>query len=187
MRRGLRALPLVVAVASVAACGTEEWNFTDPAGPATGALDAAPIADASSADDVAVPLPDASALDAGDANARTDDAGGASCTDDTTCQGLHCDPSSGHCVDCTGNSQCPMDHPICDPMALRCVECEGDSDCNPGGACVRGQCVPSCASGASCPESAPICTSPHQVCLGCSSDQDCASVHYGPNCNRQTG
>ncbi len=52
---------------------------------------------------------------------------------DSTCMTLlpaapHCAPTSGACVACLTNSDCPNAKPVCSPSNA-CVACTGDSDC----------------------------------------------------------
>lgn len=76
-----------------------------------------------------------------------------------------CDPSSGTCVGCLGDTQCPRGAAhICDTTAKRCVQCLQRSDCTSA--------------------TAPICA--NQICRGCLTDAECLGI--GPEvCMVDTG
>jgi Cys-rich repeat protein len=49
--------------------------------------------------------------------------------------GRVCDVPIGHCVECTGNAQCPTERPACDRRTGRCVACLESSACGAGAVC----------------------------------------------------
>ncbi len=70
----------------------------------------------------------------------------AGCAIDDDCLGIsgasRCDATTGECVGCVSNDQCPAEAEICDTETRSCRGCTGDEDCG-GGICVEatGVCV----------------------------------------------
>jgi Cys-rich repeat protein len=92
---------------------------------------------------------------------------------------LHCligDASSGTCVPCLSNGDCPDTvYSRCDLSMNRCVQCDVDSDCRQNEVCladVTHTCIPSCAE-VPCPPGAGYCDLTRNMCLGCTNDAEC--------------
>jgi Cys-rich repeat protein len=166
MRRALAAaivagLPVTLATG---ACGTEDWEFWDPASRARGELSIeGGMLDAP---------PDTPVSDSSEANARSPDG--------------RCDPDAMRCpVSCAGGLSCPSDAPVCTSPGLICMPCRSNDDCimvRSGPICSQsGACVPECFSDRSCPANRPRCDRSIGRCVRCLSDADCPSgeVCYG--------
>lgn len=139
------AIVAVLAFASGACGGTEEWSFDEVA--------AFAVADASGGDT---------------------SNGGCSSDADCLIPSLHCDPMSRQCVECINGTQCRRGR-LCDPTLQRCVECIRDGECPAGSACqpTTHECVPTCINNRDCPTQLPWC-SQRGICVGCLGNQDCA-------------
>lgn len=101
--------------------------------------------------------------------------------------------SSGNCVQCTTNSNCPSSSPYCLSTGLcsatcvsnsncpsntpicnsgTCVQCTQGSNCPSGSPfCNNNLCSSSCLSSSQCPTSKPICSS--GTCLECLTNSNC--------------
>lgn len=70
-----------------------------------------------------------------------------------------CDDTTGVCVECTANSDCPS---ACDLSTLCCVECLTSADCSD--------------------EATPRCSPDTLTCVGCSTDAHCSEADGRPFC-----
>ncbi len=135
------------------------------------------------------------------------------CTTNVDCQAPHafCNVSSGECVQCLANEDCPtmvcnaVTHactgcltdadcesttPYCDRDDRRCVECEIASQCDTGEVCVWAahRCAPACQTNSDCSGSGhPICAMASRICVECTSDAECASRPLQPFCDLRLG
>ncbi len=124
------------------------------------------------------------------------DAGVPFCSAENTC--VSCAGVSG----ADGGSACPASAPLCEPTSGRCVECVGNSDCSVAGKsfCVQNQCVGCNAAGAAataldggiadggaagpCTGATPVCATGGTIagqCVQCVTSADCAGAT--PICN----
>ena len=97
------------------------------------------------------------------------------CANDDECaHGASCDVTTGVCLECTTDIDCPAHQPFCSPTN------QGEA-CNPllSGQCGDGQsCLNSgrcggCASDEQCPTNTPLCNLASGLCEGCVSNSDC--------------
>lgn len=141
-------------------------------------------------------LPDA----AGDSGVVREDGGAASrdapavprpaCTTDAVCgaQALHCDASSGACVECTSDVHCSFgERKRCDAASHRCVACGVTSDCGVGSTCepTTRKCVPKCDAATACPTEAPTCDLARDICVACTVSSSCEIER--PHCENASG
>jgi hypothetical protein len=107
------------------------------------------------------------------------------CKQEADCAPLHCEKTSGNCVDCLQDGHCQMGS-IC--INYDCVEgCRGDRDCPAPKKCEtkigNGKCV-ECIENANC--------QPGYDCIGnvcvfrCHKEEDCAPFSSKPHCNLAT-
>jgi Cys-rich repeat protein len=155
------------------ACGTDQWVFDAPdqavveGGTAladVSVLETSTVAESGQQPETGVA--DARPVPGGDARADSDATPQTGCSSDTDCAsaGMHCDTTSG-----------------------QCVQCVADGDCGRGLVCESLQCVASCANGAACPAATPVCRQPGQVCVPCGTNSDCVPATTGPICLTSTG
>jgi hypothetical protein len=80
-----------------------------------------------------------------------------------------CDPGSGTCVGCVGDSDC-MSPQVCDTTSHTCVACTSDAQCMPGTVCgPSGQCVDGCSDSQPCAGGKACC---NKVCTDLSGNVD---------------
>jgi hypothetical protein len=103
--------------------------------------------------------------------------GSTECINDLECPGKNvCDPETGKCVECVGESNCPAERPLCN--AGKCVNCIDASNCpvtKPICDDDLKQCV-QCVSDGNCGGATPICNLTIKRCVGCITSNDCAGV-----------
>lgn len=74
--------------------------------------------------------------------------------------GQFCNPAQGQCQSgCSGDVDCPSAQTalICDLDSHACVECLGDSGCPVGSICLNAQCLPGCSPEQACPAGKTCC------------------------------
>lgn len=84
---------------------------------------------------------------------------------------LRCHGSTGRCVECETDDQCPTGSGRC-LASLRCAECVDASDCGLGEVCEGSLCV-ECGTSQGCPSERPICDFVTHRCVGCTDDFAC--------------
>lgn len=96
------------------------------------------------------------------------------CAGDGDCaNGTKCDKTSGECVECLQNTDCPQDKAFCKAQA--CVACLVDADCKTTGyRCEQNVCVPSCRTAADCR------SLPGSVCSATTNSCQCEAA--APSC-----
>ena len=113
------------------------------------------------------------------------------CAADSDCglPGLHCQTSTGHCVECLVDQQCPAERPACSPSILRCVECDGASDCADGHFCdlQSDKCLTYCRQASDCNDALNEYCNHDGVCATCDGDNDCIPKLGGTLCQRSAG
>jgi hypothetical protein len=88
---------------------------------------------------------------------------------------LHCDLTSGQCVECLGNADCVVaPYARCDMAVHRCVECLSAADCAGDAICdsATGICIARCVDGGGCPAAQPFCDA-RGNCVECRTNGDC--------------
>jgi hypothetical protein len=151
--------------------GLEDSSLSPADGGQAGGSDAS-AADASAADASAI---DSTVSDAPTTDRRTGFAPPCSKSTDCPVNKLHCDQTSGQCVECLGDSTCYVEPYLhCLTNVHRCVECVTETDCRPGATCdpTTHICLTGCADGAPCPSIHPYCDS-RGFCVECRSNVDC--------------
>jgi MYXO-CTERM domain-containing protein len=107
-----------------------------------------------------------------------------------------CDTTTGNCIGCRVNADCPASAPACNPTSHKCGQCTGDGA---SGGCLdptRPACVTTGANSgtcqacsatntAGCKGSSSLCATLN-VC-GCKKDSDCGSTTSGLVCNAPAG
>jgi len=71
-----------------------------------------------------------------------------------------CDLTTGACIQCITNEDCPMDNPVCNSNI--CGDCNDDDQCShlsESAKCVNTECVLACTTNDDCPEMYPFCDS----------------------------
>jgi hypothetical protein len=161
MRRGALAVSLALGtpvIVASGACGTQEWDFVDPAQQAS--LEASLEATLA---DVEVDAP-------GDASPHDVSSEGDSASD-------ACDTDAMRCPISCAAAPCPSSAPVCTLPRLTCEGCRSNDDCDTvraGPICTQsGACVAECSSDRNCPSSRPRCDRPIGRCVRCLSDGDC--------------
>lgn len=113
-----------------------------------------------------------------------------------------CDKTSGECVECTGNDDCPDSseciakrcvaftacgnsgdcpaNQVCDPASKRCAECAAPEDCPADHTCEAGQCkgFTTCGSDKQCTPLGLLCDKAKGKCAQCLSQADCPAVYH---------
>jgi hypothetical protein len=120
------------------------------------------------------------------------------CTNDQSCPGTSapggrnlrfCDTSTGACLECKQNSDCPTNAPLCEIATGRCLECTQNSECpaaRPRCIAGRGRCA-ECTSNADCGAAEPRCDLGDFECrsVACTTDAQCSGAT--PKCNVGSG
>lgn len=151
-------------------------------------------ADASSFDDATSGTSDGGAPPSSDAQPPGDGAGGDAghgCLLDTDCPlaSLHCDLSSGTCVQCTKDPDCTKPgYPRCDLATHLCVACGVNADCADGGVCdpMTLHCVVPCSDAGKCAGDDVVCNA-HGYCSSCDSSMDGGGCSGTAVCNDDIG
>jgi hypothetical protein len=119
----------------------------------------------------------------------SDDTAPASCvTVGCPLASLHCEPTSGECVECVADGDCPTSpYPTrCDPDQNLCVACLVDVDCHPGERCIlpSHRCARRCDDPIQCKFLPPAyaCDLSKGICVECVTDADCAFEKYDHHC-----
>ena len=88
--------------------------------------------------------------------------------------------SSGTCVVCAGDADCPSGKK-CDAMSA-CVDCLGPGDCGTGKECIAKTCTTGCDDKNPCP-TGQVCNNATHGCVQCNMDNDCSggTPHCAPN------
>jgi Cys-rich repeat protein len=114
------------------------------------------------------------------------------CVADADCRlaELHCDSSSGRCVECVVDEDC-ADHSLhrCAPESRRCVECQVSRDCAAGSICdaTLNRCFRSCGDADDCLASDHGCDERRGVCIGCDRDVECQASSVSFCATDETG
>jgi len=125
--------------------------------------------------------------DAADVGSDADDTPPSSCTTaGCPLPSLHCDPTSGTCVACLADRDCPISvrGPLrCDRTQNLCVECNDNDDCRPYEHCVTEshRCAPKCSTPGPCFADF-TCDVDKGICGECKTDADCAYDLHGHHC-----
>jgi hypothetical protein len=112
------------------------------------------------------------------------------CTVDANCglATLHCDASSGQCVECVGDQQCPTARPACLVPNQVCVACSATVSCASGQLCdlQTNKCLLICTTDADCGSGYRGCGR-SGTCETCDDDDDCSVTLGGTECQRSAG
>lgn len=99
--------------------------------------------------------------------------------------GLACDTTSGNCVGCTEQSQCPVG--FCNINSHNCAQCITDEHCtNPLAAHCAADVCGACTSNAQCSKFAGRGLCVDGVCGECDDNTDCTGNTNGSQCNTTT-